>query len=125
MTKTTCNDKILAALLCAALLAGCGKEETGTKAKPEDPVVRRMADREYVKKLDSLVKSQRDLAKEAAEIQAAIQKAEADGKPKEFLSGLTNKLKKCYHNMNLKRVEAQMLVRDKMLSGQKRNLKGN
>jgi hypothetical protein len=124
MIKMMHNSKILAALVSVVLLAGCGREEA-KQIKAEDPVVQRMADKEYVKKLDASVKAQRDLAKEAAKIEAKIQKAIAEGKSAEYLLGLTNELKKCYHSMNVKRVEAQMLVRDKMLSGENKNLKGN
>ena len=106
---------ILAAAMLVCALQGC----SGCGEKPEpkavDPVVERMADKEYVAKIEKSVDEQRLLAKMASETMARLAKAEEAGASAGELASISNELKKCYEQMELNRAKAQLMVRERML----------
>lgn len=107
--------QIFAAAMLVCALQGC----SGCGEKPEpkavDPVVERMADKEYVGQLEKSIEEQRLLAKSASETMARLAEAEKAGAPAGELASISNELKKCYEQMELSRAKAQMMVRERML----------
>lgn len=105
---------IVAAMLVCALqgCSGCGEKP---EPKAADPVVERMADKEYVEQIEKSIDEQRLLAKSASETMARLAEAEKSGASAGELASISNELKKCYEQMELGRVKAQMIVRDRML----------
>ena len=105
---------IVAAMLVCALqgCSGCGEKP---EPKAADPVVERMADKEYVEQIEKSIDEQRLLAKSASETMARLAKAEEAGASAGELASISNELKKCYEQMELSRAKAQMMVRERML----------
>ena len=113
MKKKDMHMLVVAMLVCALQgCSGCGEKP---EPKAADPVVERMADKEYVAKIEKSVDEQRLLAKSASETMARLAEAEKAGASAGELSSISNELKKCYEQMELSRVKAQMMVRERML----------
>ena len=74
-----------------------------------------MADKEYVGQIEKSIEEQRLLAKSASETMARLAEAEKSGASAGELASISNELKKCYEQIELGRVKAQMIVRDRML----------
>jgi len=119
MKKRDMHIFAAAALVC--ILQGCSG--CGEKPEPEekDPVVRRMADKEYVAKIEKSVEEQRLLAKSASETMERLAKAEAAHATAEELAAISNELKKCYKAMEQNRANAQAIVRERMLKDKSGN----
>ena len=107
--------QILAAAMLVSALQGCSGCGEKPEPKAADPVVERMADKEYVERIEKSVEEQRLLAKSANETMARLAEAEKSGASAAELASISNDLKKCYEQMELGRAKAQMIVRERML----------
>ena len=115
-TKKKKSDlRMVAAAMLVSALQGCSGCGEKPEPKAADPVVERMADKEYVEKIEKSIDEQRLLAKSASETMARLAEAEKSGASAGELASISNELKKCYEQIELGRVKAQMIVRDRML----------
>ena len=115
-TKKKNSDlRMVAAAMLVSALQGCSGCGEKPEPKAADPVVERMADREYVERIEKSIDEQRLLAKSASETMARLAEAEKSGASAGELASISNELKKCYEQMELGRAKAQMIVRERML----------
>ena len=119
MNKTT-----LLAAFAACLLAGCGGEGEGEPepSAPQDPVVARMHDAEYVKKLESQIDARKDILREVAEAKRRLAAAEAAGAAGEELAALSNAVKAAARKFEKNRAESIVLVGQQMQKDRAANL---
>lgn len=110
------NKPLAIAALSACFLAGCGGDAPSTaETGPEvDPVVKRMHDKEYVKKLEKQVDARREIMREMEAARKALATAEAEGKPGEELAALSNALKVACQKIEKNRAESIVLVSQQM-----------
>ena len=110
------NKTMAIAALSACFLAGCGgdapeKAETGPQ---EDPVVKRMHDKEYVGKLEQQIDKRKDILREMASAKAALAKAEAEGVTGAALATLSNAVIAAANKFEKNRAESVVLVSQQM-----------
>lgn len=90
---------------------GCSREQP---RPPEDPVVKRMKDPEYVKQLNELRAAQAEIAKRANAVLSELEAARAEDAESEK----TKVLEKKYNDINIEleknRILSMAVIRDRM-----------
>ena len=114
MTK---NKTMATAALATCLLAGCGGEgepRAAVPEKPQDPVVARMHDKEYVAKLDKQIAARKAIMREMSMAKKRLEEAEAGGATGAELAALSNALKAASQKIRKNHAESVVLVSQQM-----------
>lgn len=118
MKKTT-----LLAALAAIFLAGCGGDGSSSPEDGQDPVSRRMHDKEYVGRLQKQVDARKEILREMAEAKKALAAAEAEGRTGAELAAFSNAVSSAIAKFEKNREQSIALVSAQMRGANDEKLK--
>ena len=108
-------EMVASALLISSLLSGCSGGCSSEKPRPpEDPVVKRMEDPEYVKQLDDLRAAQKEIAKRTSEALRELEAARAEDEESEKTKELEKKYKATLDEQERLRQLSMTVIRNRI-----------